>query len=92
MFAYKSLSVCTIGVASSFLEYGRALHLLLEMTPSMTIWDRVKHMVTQVLIFREQTIDKLIQSQEEMKQRNNVKQKDFKLEQQVLIKKKTFSS
>ena len=36
-------------------------------------------------------IDKLIQSQEEMKQRDNVKQRDFRLGQQVLIKKETFS-
>ena len=57
----------------------------------MTIWDRVKHMVIQVLIFREQAIDKLIQSQEEMKQRDKVKQKDFKLGQQILLKKETFS-
>ena len=53
LFAYRSSPVRTIGVASSFLEYGRALRLPLEMTPSMTIWDRVKHMVTQVPIFRE---------------------------------------
>ena len=58
----------------------------------MTIWDRVKHMVIQVSIFREQAIDKLIQSQDEMKQRDNVKQRDFSLGQQVLIKKETFFS
>ena len=62
------------------------------MTPSMTIWDRIKHIMIQVPIFREQVIDKLIQSQEEMKQKNNVKQKDFKLGQQILVKKETFSS
>ena len=62
-----------------------------EITPSMTMWERVKHMVTQVPIFREQAIDKLIQSQEEMKQMDRVKQKNFKLGQQVLLKKETFS-
>ena len=57
----------------------------------MTIWDRVKYMMTQVSIFREQAIDKLIQLQEEIKQKDNMKQRDFRLGQQVLVKKKTFS-
>ena len=54
----------------------------------MTVWDRVKHMVTQVPIFREQAIEKLIQSHDEIKQGDRVKQKDFNLGQQVLIKRK----
>ena len=48
-------------------------------------------MVTQVPIFREQAIDKLIQSQEEIKQNNKMKQKNFRLGQQVLLKKETFT-
>ena len=58
----------------------------------MIIWDRVKHIVTQIFIFREQVIDKLIQSQEKIKQEDNVKQQNFRLGQQVLLKKKTFFS
>src|SRR6185369_3619820 len=91
LFAHRTSPIRTLGVAPSFLEYGRALRLSREITPSMTIWERVKHMVTQVPIFREQAIDKLIQSQEEIKQTDRVKQKDFRLGQQVLLKKETFS-
>ena len=58
----------------------------------MTIWDRVKHMVIQVPIFRQQAINKLIQSQDKMRQGDNMKQKNFRLGQQVLLKKETFSS
>src|ERR1044071_112272 len=47
-------------------------------------------MVTQVPILKEHAINKLIQSQEEMKQGNKMKQRDFWLGQQVLIKKETF--
>ena len=47
-------------------------------------------MMTQVPIFKKQVIDKLIQSQEEMRQRDNMNQKSFKLGQQVLMKKETF--
>jgi hypothetical protein len=91
LFAHRSSPVRTIGVAPSVLEYGRNLRLPLEIQPSMTIWERVQHMVTQVPIFREQAIAKIKQSHQEMKQRDNVRQCDFKKGQQVLLKKETFS-
>jgi hypothetical protein len=37
LFVYRSLSMHTIGVVPFFLEYGRALYLLLEIAPSITI-------------------------------------------------------
>ena len=52
LFVHRSSPIRTIGVAPSFLEYGRALCLPLEMMLSMTIWNRVKHMMIQVPIFR----------------------------------------
>ena len=66
LFAYRSSPVESIGVAPSFLEYGRALRLPLETKPNMTIWERLQHMVTQVPIIREQAFQRLLIKQQQM--------------------------
>ena len=91
LFAYWTSHIENVGVTPDILTYGRSIRLPDEAVKRESMWDRVKHMVTQVPIFKEQAIDKLIQLQEKMKQKNNVKQRSFKLGQQVLIKKETFS-
>ena len=49
-------------IALAILKYGKALCLPRDTLPHSTIWERVQHMIIQVLIFREQAIDKIKQS------------------------------
>ena len=52
LFAYYTSVVKTIGIASDLLTYERSLCLLAKVNKREDIWDRLKHMIIQVPIFK----------------------------------------
>jgi Integrase zinc binding domain/Integrase core domain len=91
LFAYRSTPIETIGTSPAYLEFGRAMKLPKEANKNETIWERMSHLIREVPIIRKNALQKLIKNQEKMKQQYNVKQTDFKVGQQVLLKKEVFT-
>src|ERR1043165_8859610 len=74
LFAYRTSHIENIGVAPDILTYGHAMRLPKEAIKRETTWDRVKHMVTQVPIFRKEALEKIIQFQ---KKKDVVREEKF---------------
>ena len=61
--------------------------------PGETIWQRVKHLIDKFPFDQQQVQQRLIHKQNQMKQRYGIQQLyQFKLGEQVLLKKETFTS
>src|ERR1043165_1866396 len=63
LFAYRTSHIENVGVAPDILTYGRSMRLPKEAIKRESMWDRVKHMVTQVPIYRQEALQKIIQLQ-----------------------------
>src|ERR1044072_1783487 len=67
LFAYRTSHIENIGVAPDILTYGRSMRLPKEAIKKESVWYRVKHMVTQVPLFRQEALDKIIKLQRNKK-------------------------
>src|ERR1044072_5707482 len=92
LFAYRSSPIESIGVPPAFLEYGRTMRYPMVQLPGETIWQRVKHLIDKFPLDQQQIRQRLLHKQNQMKQRYGIQQSyQFKLGEQVLLKKETFT-
>jgi len=63
LFAYRTSHIENVGISPDLLTYGRNMRLPNEAIKRESVWERVKHMVTQVPIFRQEALDKIIRLQ-----------------------------
>ena len=87
LFAYRTSKVETIGVAPSFLEFGRTLRLPKECKYNESVWERIQHMVDKVPMFRKTAKQTIKKAQEKMIQSHKVKQVTFQIGDLVTIEK-----
>src|ERR1044071_5725173 len=92
LFAYRSSPIESIRVPPAFLEYGRMLQYPLAQLSSETIWQRVKQLIDQFPLNQQQIRERLLHKQDLMKQRHAIQNSyQFKLKEQLLLKKETFT-
>ena len=93
LFAYQSSPIESIGVPPAFLEYGRTMRYPMAQLPGETIWQQVKHLINKFPLNQQQIKQRLLHKQGQMKQRYEIQQSyQFKLGEQVLLKKEIFTS
>ena len=71
-----------VGVAPDILTYGRSMRLPNEAIKKESIWDRVKHMVTQVPLYRQEALERIIRLQRD---KRIVREGKFFVEDKVLL-------
>src|ERR1044071_3635501 len=92
LFAYRSSPIESIGIPPAFLEYGRTMRYPMAQLPGEIIWQRVKHLIDKFLLDQQQIRERLLHKQNQMKQCYGIQQSyHFKLDEQVLLKKETFT-
>src|ERR1043165_4655309 len=91
LFAYRSSPIESIGIPPAFLEYGQTLRYPLAQLSGETIWQRVKQLIDKFPLNQQQIRERLLHKQNLMKQRHAIQNSyQFKLGEQVLLKKETF--
>src|ERR1044072_8507753 len=92
LFAYRASPIDSIGVPPAFLEYGRALRYPLAQLPGETLWQRVKQLIDKFPLDQQQIRERLLHKQNLMKQGYAIQNSyQFKLGEQVLLKRETFT-
>ena len=82
LFAYRTSHIENVGVAPDILTYGRSMRLPKEAIRQESVWERLKHIVTQVPILRQKALDKIIQLQRNKKV---IREGKFFIGDQVLL-------
>ena len=81
LFAYRTSKVEGIGTTSVFLAMGLHPRLPMEATKEETIWERIKHLVVNVPLFRKEALERMLEKQEPQP----VWEPHFKIGDQVLL-------
>src|ERR1044071_1907148 len=82
LFAYRTSHIENVRIAPDILTYGRTMRLPNEAIKRESVWERVKHMVTQVPIFRQEALEKIIRLQRD---KTVIRDGKFFLGDQVLL-------
>src|ERR1044071_9260196 len=73
LFAYRTSHIENVRISPDILTYGRTMRLPNEAIKRESVWNRVKHIVTQVPIFRQEALDKIIKLQQNKRMTQNGK-------------------
>ena len=86
LFAYRTSPIASIGTSPAMLEFGRVLRLPKESLHQETIWERIKHMVTQMPTIRSSALEHLI-NQQHKETPKIIKETQFQVGDSVLVHK-----
>ena len=90
LFAYRTAPIESIRISPAMMNYGRHLKMLLEFSKTQIIFERVYYLVKDLPIIRTEAQERLKQKQRAYDKKSSKNVVQFKIGQQVLLKKETF--
>ena len=63
LFAYRTSKIEGIGITPAFLAMGLYPKLPIESTKDESLWERIKHLVTNMPLFRENVLERILAKQ-----------------------------
>ena len=60
LFAYRTSHIKNVRISSDILTYRQNMRLLNEAIKRESVWDKVKHIVTQIPVYRQKALEKII--------------------------------
>jgi hypothetical protein len=88
LFAYRNSKVDNLGTSPAMIIYGRTMRMPSETNPEMTVWERIKHVVEKVPIFRSNAKQHLTLIQQKQKEKQIIRgiTRKFQVGDKVLVK------
>src|ERR1043166_179019 len=88
LFAYRNSRVDNLGTSPAMIIYGRTMRMPSETNPEMTVWERIKHVVEKVPIFRSNAKQHLTLIQQKQKEKQIIRgiTRKFQVGDKVLVK------